>query len=99
MLKPIIKVWAIRDKTREMFLPHYKSTRGYSFSEPISVNRPRLFFSRRSATAALAAWLRGYHVPLKDNDGYGTFTYGYKIEKCEGRKKENMEIVEFELKG
>jgi len=92
-----MKLWAVRNKHTKLYFPGYSSTRGSSFVEPTSKDRPRFHRTRFSASQTLAAWCRGYHIPLKDNEGYGLFTYGYKIRPVEGRKKEDFEIVEFNL--
>jgi hypothetical protein len=80
-------MYAIRDRESGLFLPAHKQSRGFSFDEPSSDRKPRLFFNTESAKKAPAAWLRGYHNPIKDDEGFGLFTVGYKIEKVESRKK------------
>lgn len=92
-----MKIWAIRHKQTKLYFPGYSSTRGSSFVEPTSKNKPRFHRTKFSASQALAAWCRGYHMPLKNDEGYGLSAYGYKIEPVEGRRKEDFEIVEFNL--
>ena len=95
-----MKTWAIRVKGTKMFLPSVRS--GQSYSEPSDSKYPRLHKSKRGAQNALTAWLQGHWVQ-KTTGGYSYFgepdfeTITFASKKIESRKRENMEIVEFEL--
>lgn len=94
-----LTVWAIRNKETGLFLPATKQGRGFSFDEPTSEDRPRIFYTLQSARQALASWARGYHkLECETSDWDGKkITIGYYIVKAPHRKKEDMEIVEFGL--
>ena len=96
-----MRVYAIRHKPKGAFMPLkvFASGRGASYWEPTGFQglggwdkNPRIFYTLRSAQNALTAWL--------SNDRRGeTCSYGCRV--CAGpaqpRKREDMEIVEFEL--
>lgn len=97
-------VYAIRCKETGLYLPD-RQGRGYSNDEPTSIDRPRLFWKRRSAEMALRAWAKGRWVK-KISGGY-RFDLGSQshaeydeevvIEPVEGRGLEGMEIVTLTL--
>lgn len=97
-IKPLIKAWAIRQKSTGAFLPARKNGRGYSFDEP-SFGFPRLFKSELSASRALSAWLRGtWDKPVYDHDEWGDdYQVANEPTKVDGRDPNDMEIVEFTL--
>ena len=109
-LLPDYKVWAIRHKPSGEFvhLPDCKSGNGFSFWEPGQPTRrtpvARLFKSERAAKAALTQWLRGVHEPVMEweydeySDRDYQVTVGTSVEPQSHRKREDMEIVCFQLK-
>jgi len=80
-----MKVWAIRIKGSDKYLQLHRSSNTYYDA----TNKPRIRFhpTKRGAVNALSAWLRGM-VDFRD---------GFSYSKIESRKRENMEIVEFDL--
>lgn len=109
----ILKAWAIRHKPTGNFMPKYETStgNGASFWEPTGgglspSKRPaiRLFKSHLAASRSLQQWLRGTHHAVKkwesDGEGYGgsyEVTVGTEVRHDPFRKKEDMEIVEFNL--
>jgi hypothetical protein len=97
-----MKTWAIRLKETDKYLP--VSRGGNSYVEPTSstISYPRLHKSKRGAQNALTAWLQGHWIQ-KTTGGYSYFgepdfeTETFANKKIESRKRENMEIVEFDL--
>jgi hypothetical protein len=100
-------VYAIRERNTDRYLPAMKMIgsssrvrhRGFSFTDPVSGQAPRLFYTKQSARNALTAWLQGTWKTETVRSGfYGEDTDVYTVPtKVEGRKRELMEIVEFNL--
>lgn len=96
-----MKTWAIRVKNTELYLPTARNS--HSYSEPTNIKYPRFHKSKRGAQNALIAWLQGHWIQ-KTTGGYTWFgepdfeTATFVNEEVPDRKRENMEIVEFELK-
>jgi hypothetical protein len=99
----MISVYAIREKGTDKYLPGLKRgrvrLRGFSFTEPVSGEAPRIFHTKQSARNALTAWLQGtWHTHTISSGFYGEDTDVYTEPKpVESRKRERMEIVEFNL--
>ncbi len=96
-----IILYAIRRKGTDKYLPVRERQYGHSFSEPTSIEeaQPRLFFTDKSVKAALTSWLQGEHRKTRSG-GYsysGEYDYEEFIDVIpkKDRKRENMEIVEF----
>jgi len=95
-----IKVYAIRQISTGWFMPatapQRHRQRGYTRDEPTERCVPRLFLQRKYAKLALRAWLKGAwietHAP---GDYHGQLEpTGMEIVPVEGRKSEDMEIVQ-----
>lgn len=99
-IKPLYTCYAIRQISTGKFLPmNWSSNRGHSFKEP-SFDFPRLFRSKRSAQAALSAWLRGEWKDPEyeyDEDFHHNYLVGYSPIPKQGRDKNDMEIVPIDL--
>jgi len=98
----MMKVWAIRDKGNGFFMPANppsKHRKPYSGQEPKKEGGswgPRLFPSLKSAQNSLTAWLAGeWGYRLRQNEWEDL--YELDVTHKPYRKKENMEIVEFNL--
>lgn len=102
-------LFAIRNKISGYYLPEPagRMGRGGSHVEPVNcamgLQNPRLFQSKLSAQRALTAWLMGKHTADMDYE-YNEFTggvfhyqAGVNIEPVPTRKKEDWEIVSFQL--
>ena len=81
-----------------------RRARGFTHDEPDTPNGPRgprLFWTLRSVQNALNSWLRGEWI--EKHEEFGTFD-GYEVSfyqeiiPVSTRKKDEMEIVRFELK-
>lgn len=92
------KVYAVRQKSTGLFIPILERgrRRGGSWLEPTADRPPRIFPSKLSATSFLGNWLRGIFKNNYYQTEEGPEPY-LSVEKQEHRKKEDMEIVEFEL--
>jgi hypothetical protein len=94
-----MEVFAIRVFGTTKYLPMRKKSRGFSYDEPTDEKPPRLFYTKRSAQNALTAWLQGVWENHTVTSGY----YGEDVDvypepkKVEGRQREMMEIVKFQL--
>ena len=94
----VMFVYAIRQKSTGLFIPRLEPSkrRGGSFLEPSDEREPRFFPSKISARNTLSNWLKGHHVTkYMEYDG-GEESYTDTVFQPH-RKKEDMEIVEFEL--
>jgi len=99
----MIEVYAIREKGTEKYLPALKKgrmrIRGFSFTQPMEKEAPRLFHTKRSAENALTTWLQGHweiHTSVSGMFGEDVDIYPAPT-LVEGRKREAMEIVKFTL--
>ena len=98
-IRPLIRAWAIRQKSTGAFLPARKNGRGYSFDEP-SFDFPRLFKSELSASRALSAWLQGQFKRkfyTREVGGWPEDVEYIIADKVDSRDPHDMEIVEFIL--
>lgn len=94
-----MKVYVVRQKSTRLFIPRLETgkRRGGSHLEPSNKREPRIFHSALAARAFLGNWLQGKF----ENDTYIDSTTGFmegtlKITPQPHRKKEDMEIVEFD---
>jgi hypothetical protein len=88
-----MKVWAIRVKNTDLYLP-YKS-RNHSRATPVSISilPPRWHATKRGAQNALTAWLQGvWHC--RGYDEHCALSPKFML----GRERASMEIVEFTLR-
>lgn len=94
-----MKAYAVRHKPSGMFIPRLETgkRRGGSHLEPSNDREPRLFFNRLSARAFLSNWLQGIMKADYTVDYNGNEDYSIKVIPQPHRKKEDMEIVEFDL--
>ncbi len=95
----MLKAYAVRHKPSGLFIPRLETgkRRGGSHFEPSNEREPRLFFNRISARAFLSNWLQG-KAELHNCTGYdGEYETYIKVIPQPHRKKEDMEIVEFDL--
>ena len=94
-----MKAFAVRQKSTGHFIPILKRgyKRGGSHSEPTPDQPPRIFPSRLSAKSFLGNWLRGIHENYFRIDHNGEEDCGVSVKPQPHRKKEDMEIVEFDL--
>lgn len=101
----IMRRYAIRHKPTGDYMPQLNNQKGYSSTGPMIAGGdlgPRLFISRRRAQMALNAWLRGEWIRVytmhSDMMDYTSEDIDrMKIEPRPNRKKEDMEIVCFNL--
>jgi hypothetical protein len=100
----LLKVWAIQHTTSGNYLPFSKVKKGFSYDEPSTKTRPRLFYSYRAAKQALNAWLKGHWKVRMSTEResweipheYLVFD-GFDIQEVKYRKTLVMRIVEFNL--
>ena len=94
-----MKAYAVRQKSTGWFIPILKRgyKRGGSHSEPTADQPPRIFPSKLSARSFLGNWLQGIHENDFHIDWNGNEEGGIKVTPQPHRKKEDMEIVEFNL--
>lgn len=94
-----MKAYAVRHKPSGTYIPRLETgkQRGGSYLEPSNIREPRLFFNVISARAFLSNWIMGIHERNNYQDMTGEYIYGIKIVRQLHRKKEDMEIVEFNL--
>lgn len=99
-----MKRWFIRHNPTGHYLPepHGRAGRGGSFTEPKpDDNLARMFTSKMGAQRALSAWLKGKYYC---NRGRGSYEDPYdcyeeiEIEPQPHRIKEDMEVIEVEIK-
>lgn len=94
-------VFAIRQKSTGMFIPGLEKGRRYggSYQEPTNQRVPRLFYDSKTAKNFLVQWLLGHHKKTSKQSG----EFGEDVMQTitiipqPHRKREDMEIVEFEL--
>lgn len=98
-------VYAIRHKRTQEFMPNMDKNRGYSHWNPDKPKKIkqksegiRILYSVRTAKAVITGW---FNTPNGRNGGYQSSWDGEWIDdidiKQDGRKKEDLEIVIFEL--
>lgn len=94
--------WVIKDKLTGNYIPDprgWYNNRGGSWVEPDpDKNKTRLFKTRRAATNFLAQWLRGQHVPDYDYEDGFRYTIGATPKAVVTRIKDDMEIIEINIK-
>ena len=95
-----MKAYAVRHKPSGLFIPRLEigNLKGGSRLEPSNDREPRLFFNKQSARCFLSTWLRGI-FKLYDSVDWETGQSESRITIVPQlhRKKEDMEIVEFNL--
>jgi hypothetical protein len=93
-----MKVYCIRQKSTGLFIPRFKTgqRRGGSHLEPSNEREPRVFHNALAARAFLSSWLQGIHKHDTYIDMDGVQDDGVSIVPQPHRKKDDMEIVEFE---
>ena len=89
-----MKSWALRATETGLYLPWGRSNRGNSMVEFTSIDRPRLFNSKRAAINTLTSWRFGKWRWSGHGENTSLEPSGYK---CEYRLKLKIEVVEFEL--
>jgi protein involved in temperature-dependent protein secretion len=91
-----MRAYAVRHKPSGLFIPRLETgkRRGGSHLEPSDKREARLFFNIISARAFLSNWLQGKFVNTYTSDESEPYL---KAIKQPHRKKEDMEIVAFEL--
>jgi len=96
----IREFYAIRHKPSGGFLPEVG--KGYTSSEPNTVDVPRLFTTKGGAKRALAWWLKGMFWTTKSyNYGYEGFEESdedWHEQLMPDRKPEDMEVIPVLLK-
>jgi hypothetical protein len=92
-----MKVYAVRQKSTGLFIPKLEvgKRRGGSYLEPSDVRPPRIFHSAAAAKAFLSNWLQGHFKNSYYQDETGS-ELCIEVVKQPHRKKEDMEIVEFQ---
>lgn len=96
-------VWAIRHRPTETYMPQLSNGKRYTYVEvdQFSPSKPRIFLSHRRAAAALTAWLAGEWKGTKiyqDHNGeLDVFGPAPPDSPPPDRKREDMELVEFNL--
>ena len=93
-----MKVFCVRQKSTGLFIPRLPSGRGRGGShlEPSDKLEPRLFHSQISALRFLSNWLKGVYETDHFTGTDGEENYGLKVVSQPHRKKDDMEIVEFD---
>lgn len=94
----MLTLYLIRHKPTGKYLPVTKYNRGGSHTEPMSVlaANPRIFYSKKAAISALAAWLKGkpatrnYFIDENAEEFLTILPQPHRI-------KSKMEIVEMTL--
>lgn len=94
-----MKAYAVRHKPSGLFIPRLETgkRRGGSYLEPSDEREPRLFFNKLSARAFLSNWLQGIFKSSYYTNYDGESEPTLDLIKQPHRKKEEMEIVEFDL--
>jgi hypothetical protein len=90
-----MKVYAVRHIPSGLFIPRLKTgyRRGGSHLEPSNEREPRIFHNYRAASAFLCSWVQGVHFTSCDIDS----DPHTDVKPVPSRKKDEMEIVEFNL--
>jgi len=96
-----LATFAIRQKSTGMFIPGLEKGRRYggSYQEPTNQRVPRLFYDSKTAKNFLVQWLLGHHKKIFEQSG----EFGEDVRESitiipqPHRKREDMEIVEFDL--
>lgn len=95
-----MNVYALRKKGTDKYLPMRRKNRGYSHDEPTDQKPPRLHFTLKSAQNTLTAWLMGCWQNETTTSGYfgeDVDVYPVPMAPPTERKREDMEIVKFDL--
>jgi hypothetical protein len=94
-----MKAYAVRQKSTGYFIPILKRgfKRGGSHSEPTNDSPPRIFPSALSARSFLGNWLQGIFENDYSLDYNGNEDFSLRVTPQPHRKKNDMEIVEFDL--
>src|SRR5882672_9055745 len=93
-----MKVYCVRQKSTGLFIPRLETgkRRGGSHLEPSNEREPRIFHSVHAARSFLGCWFQG----IFKNDTFmttdGEENNGLTVVPQPHRKKDDMEIVEFE---
>lgn len=96
--------FAIRKRGTDLWMLRRRSGRGYTNDAPQTIgmkDAPRLFVSRRGAILAISAWAEGVWARSagRGGDMFGEDDYDdVKVTARPERRKEDLEIVEFELR-
>lgn len=94
-----MKAYAVRHKPSGLYIPRLETgkRRGGSHLEPSNEREPRLFFNKLSARAFLSNWLQGKFEQHSYITNSGDYDCDLKVTPQPHRRKQDMEIVEFEL--
>lgn len=94
-----MKAYAVRHKPSGLFIPRLETgkRRGGSHLEPSAEREARLFFNQISARAFLSNWLRGKFENHSSQNWDGDYDDYVRVIAQPHRRKEEMEIVEFDL--
>lgn len=102
----MISIYAIRHKPTGKYLPQPvgRNRRGGSHVEPEDPDEqpPRFFTSLTTAKIVLSHWLKGKVIAERGNyynpsDGSYDYYEDFHTTPCPDRKREDMEIVKFNL--
>ena len=91
--------YAIRHKETGQLMPHAKRGRGYTHWNPPNgvmneaLDSPRLFSTLRKAKKVISIWAS---LPCAREDYYGETRSGIRVA-LDGRKKEDLEVVQIHL--
>ena len=92
-------MYAIRQKSTGHYLPYYRRYRSPTHTEPSGTECPRTFSTLTAARNALNWWLEGkLTTRWMTNDDFGMGDDGLHLEPKPHRKKEDMEVVEVDLR-
>ena len=94
-----MKVYAVRQKSTGLFIPRLETgkRRGGSWLEPSNEREPRFFHNKKAAQSFLGNWLQGIFKNENHSDYESGIVETYAVpEKQPHRKKEDMEIIEFD---
>ena len=91
-----LKAYAIRQISTGLYIPRLETgrRRGGSSLEFSDEREPRLFHNKNSARRFLSNWLKGVYTRKFDNNGDDYLVIIHRVD----RNKEDVEIVEFNLK-
>ena len=93
-----MNLFAIRHKPSGLFLPRPAGNRGRGGSHvKPSTAPPRFFHSENAAKVALTYWLMGEFHATHYYDHDGIYEESIDIKPDPSRKREEMEIVKFNL--
>ena len=94
-----MRVFAVRHKPSGLFIPRLERghRRGSSHLEPSNEREPRFFHNEFAARAFISNWLQGVFKNSSHTTYEGEEEPYLEIVKQPHRKKEEMEIVAFEL--